>query len=140
VGGVVHLRSFRSGARPHPGRLDRLRSNALDDALARLGLTRRVVASAPTEAAALEFSRGSDLLISVPEATTRSAVADLGLVVLPLPLELPPAPIYLSWHQRYDTDHAHAHAWLRGLARTTLGASRQADSVDRNMTDRWTST
>ncbi|MEU6310647.1 LysR family transcriptional regulator [Streptomyces sp. NPDC047014] len=94
-------------------------SNAVDDALAQLGLTRRVVATAPTEAAALEFARGSDLAISVPEATTRSAVADLGLVVLPLPLELPAAPIYLSWHQRYDTDQA--HAWLRGLARGALG-------------------
>lgn len=93
-------------------------SNAIDDALAQLGLTRRVVATAPTEAAALEFTRGADLLISVPEATTRSAVADLGLVVLPLPLDLPSAPIYLSWNQRYDTDHA--HAWLRGLARTAL--------------------
>ncbi|MEU3536852.1 LysR family transcriptional regulator [Streptomyces murinus] len=93
-------------------------ANAIDDALETLGLTRRVVATAPTEAAALEFARGSDLLISVPEATTRSAVADLGLVVLPLPLELPSAPVYLSWHQRYDTDHA--HTWLRGLARTAL--------------------
>ncbi|MFG2266725.1 LysR family transcriptional regulator [Streptomyces sp. NPDC048720] len=92
--------------------------NALDDALERLGLTRRVVATAPTEAAALEFARGCDLLISVPEATTRSTVADLGLAVLPLPLELPLAPVYLSWHQRYDTDLA--HAWLRGLARTAL--------------------
>ncbi|MET7456798.1 LysR family transcriptional regulator [Streptomyces sp. NPDC005574] len=99
-------------------------SNALDDALARVGLTRRVVAAAPTEAAALAFARDSDLVISVPEATTRSAVTDLGLVVLPLPLELPSAPIYLSWHQRYDTDHA--HAWLRRLAHsalTTCGAS-----------------
>lgn len=77
-----------------------------------------MVATAPTEAAALEFARGSDLLISVPEATTRSAAADLGLAVLPLPLELPSAPVYLSWHQRYDTDQA--HAWLRGLARTAL--------------------
>lgn len=95
--------------------------NSLDDALARLGLTRRVVATAPTEAAALEFARGSDLLVSVPEITTRSAVAALGLAVLPLPLELPSAPVYLSWHQRYDTDHA--HAWLRGLARTALTMS-----------------
>src|SRR3954467_15407192 len=31
-------------------------SNAVDDVLARLGLTRRVVATAPTEAAALEFA------------------------------------------------------------------------------------
>ncbi|MFE1951628.1 LysR family transcriptional regulator [Streptomyces sp. NPDC059524] len=93
-------------------------SNALDDALAQLGLSRRVVASAPTEAAALEFARTTDLLLCVPEATTRSAVTDLGLAVLPLPLELPPAPVYLSWHHRYDTDPA--HAWLRGLARTAL--------------------
>ncbi|MEV7561847.1 LysR family transcriptional regulator [Streptomyces sp. NPDC089795] len=94
--------------------------NALDDALARLGLTRRVVATAPTEAAAFAFARDSDLVISVPEAITRSTVADLGLVVLPLPLELPSAPVYLSWHQRYDNDNA--HAWLRGLARDALTA------------------
>ncbi|MER8185853.1 LysR family transcriptional regulator [Kitasatospora sp. NPDC094015] len=94
--------------------------NALDDALARLGLARQVVATAPTEAAALEFARDSDLLVTVPEATTHRAVTDLGLAVLPLPLELPSAPIHLSWHQRYDTDPA--HTWLRGQARTALTA------------------
>lgn len=92
--------------------------NALDDALSRLGLTRRVVAAVPTEAAALAFARESDLVVSVPETTTRSAVDDLGLAVLPLPLELPTTPVFLSWHQRYDTDNA--HAWLRGLARDAL--------------------
>ncbi|WP_371554201.1 LysR family transcriptional regulator [Streptomyces longwoodensis] len=92
--------------------------NALDEVLARLGLTRRVVATVPTQAAALEFVRGSDLLICVPEATARAAAADLGLAVLPLPLDLPLAPVYLSWHQRYDTDPA--HRWLRGLARSAL--------------------
>ncbi|MGW1268728.1 LysR family transcriptional regulator [Streptomyces sp. NPDC002491] len=95
--------------------------NALDDALARLGLSRRVVASAPTEAAAFAFVRGSDLLVTAPESTTRSAAADLGLTQLPLPLELPSAAVYLSWHQRYDTDPA--HVWLRDLARTALTAS-----------------
>ncbi|MET9350659.1 LysR family transcriptional regulator [Streptomyces termitum] len=92
--------------------------DAVDEALARLGLTRRVVAAAPTEAAALEFARGSDLLVCVPEATTHAAVTELGLTALPLPLALPPAPIYLSWHQRYDTDQA--HTWLRDLARAAL--------------------
>ncbi|MEU8433887.1 LysR family transcriptional regulator [Streptomyces sp. NPDC029216] len=95
-------------------------SNALDEALARLDLSRRVVATAPTEAAAFAFARDCDLVLSVPEATTRSAVTDLGLVVLPLPLELPAAPVYLSWHQRYDTDNA--HAWLRELARNALAS------------------
>ncbi|MEU3405407.1 LysR family transcriptional regulator [Streptomyces sp. NPDC006670] len=100
--------------------------NALDKALAPLGLSRRVVATAPTEAAAFAFARDCDLVISVPEAVTRSAVADLGLVVLPLPLELPSAPVYLSWHQRYDTDGA--HAWLRGLARDALASATAAPS------------
>lgn len=93
-------------------------ANILDDALARLELTRRVVVTAPTESAAFEFARGSDLVVTAPEATSRSAAADLGMVVLPLPLDLPPAPVYLSWHQRYDTDPA--HIWLRTLARTSL--------------------
>ncbi|MFJ6671443.1 LysR family transcriptional regulator [Actinosynnema sp. NPDC091369] len=92
--------------------------NALDDALARLGLTRRVVASAPTETAAFAFVRRTDLVVTVPELTARPAAADLDLVLLPLPVELPPAQVHLSWHQRYDTDRA--HAWLRGLARTAL--------------------
>ncbi|MFF0157993.1 LysR family transcriptional regulator [Streptomyces sp. NPDC005263] len=94
--------------------------NALDDALERLGLTRRVVATVPTDGAAFEFVRGSDLLVTAPESTTRSAATALGLTLLPLPLEVPPAAVYLSWHQRYDTDPA--HVWLRDLARTALGA------------------
>lgn len=96
------------------GRLD----NALDEALARLGLARRVVAAVPTEAAAFAFVRGTDLLVAVPGST---AVADPDLVPLPLPLDLPPARVYLSWHQRYDTDRA--HAWSRDLARTALAGT-----------------
>lgn len=93
-------------------------NDAVDDVLTELGPIRRVVAAAPTEAAAPEFARGSDLLVCVPEATTRSAVTALGLAVHPLPLELSSAPVYLSWDQRQDTDQA--HIWLRDLARTTL--------------------
>lgn len=92
--------------------------DSVDGALAQLGLTRRVVATAPTEAAAFQFARESDLLVTSPEATTRSAAASFGLVLLPVPLELPPAPVFLSWHQRYDTDRA--HAWLRDLAGSAL--------------------
>ncbi|MCE6995044.1 LysR family transcriptional regulator [Saccharothrix sp. S26] len=93
-------------------------ANALDDTLARLGLTRRVVAAVPTEAAAFAFARESDLVVTVPEATARATAAGPDLALLPLPLDLPPAPVYLSWHQRHDTDPA--HAWLRDLARAAL--------------------
>jgi DNA-binding transcriptional LysR family regulator len=88
-------------------------SNTIDDELARLGLPRHVVASAATEAAAFAFVRSKNLLATVP---TPTAAEDLAL--LPLPLESPPAAVFLSWHQRYDTDPA--HAWLRDLARTAL--------------------
>lgn len=96
-------------------------TNLIDDELARLDLTRRVVASVPTEYAAFEFVRGSDLLVTVPEASARTAASDLALAVLALPLDLPSAAVYLSWHQRYDTDPA--HTWLRDLARTALATS-----------------
>lgn len=92
--------------------------NALDDAFAELGLTRHVVAAAPTEAAAFAFARDSDLLITVPDITMRPAATAFGLTALRLPIELPPAPVHLSWHQRYDSDPA--HLWLRDLARTAL--------------------
>ncbi len=72
-----------------------------------------MVAAAPTEAAAFAFARDSDI-------TMRPAATASGLTVLRLPIELPPAPVHLSWHQRYDSDPA--HVWLRDLARTALRA------------------
>ena len=100
-------------------------SNPVDDALAELGLSRRVVATAPTGAAAIAFVRDSDLVITGPAYTPRVMAEDFGLAVLPLPLDLPPAPVYLSWHQRHDTDEA--HAWLRGLAKAALAGATHGD-------------
>ncbi len=93
--------------------------NTFDDAFAQLGLTRQVVAAVPTEAAAFAFARDSDVLLTVPDITVHPAATAFGLTALRLPIELPPAPLYLSWHQRYDGDPA--HMWLRDLARIALG-------------------
>ena len=45
----------------------------------------------------------------------------LGLQVLTIPLELPPLPIYMIWHEmrRHDT----AHRWLREFVMVELHAS-----------------
>ncbi|MEV4923766.1 LysR family transcriptional regulator [Streptomyces roseoverticillatus] len=92
--------------------------NRIDDALTALGHERRVIASAPTTATALQLARDTDLVVALPDAATRSARHQLGLITLPLPLDLPEVPLHLLWHQRYDNDPA--HAWLRETATRTL--------------------
>jgi len=90
----------------------------LDELLAGMDLERRVVVSAPTSSSALQFVHDSDLVVTLPELAVRTVAAGHGLTVLPLPIDLPPVPLYLSWHQRYDNDRA--HIWLRGKAHAAL--------------------
>ncbi|MFJ9343011.1 LysR substrate-binding domain-containing protein [Streptomyces sp. NPDC101733] len=92
----------------------------IDDALTTRGTERRVIAAGPTSAFALQLALGTDLVVTLPDAVTRAARDQLGLVTLPLPLPLPDVPLYLLWHQRYDDDRA--HAWLRETAAETAGA------------------
>lgn len=92
----------------------------IDDALATHGNVRRVIAAGPTAAFALQLALGTDLVVTLPDAVTRAARDQLGLVTLPLPLPVPDVPLYLLWHQRYDDDRA--HAWLRETAAETVQA------------------
>ncbi|UUY46106.1 LysR family transcriptional regulator [Streptomyces yangpuensis] len=92
----------------------------VDDALTTHGLERRVAAAGPTAAFALQLVLDTDLVVTLPDAVTRAARDQLGLVTLPLPLQLPEVPLYLLWHQRYDDDLP--HAWLRDLATETVQA------------------
>ncbi len=98
-------------------RRGRLR-DPIDDALADKGFTRRVVASAPTTTAALEFIRQSDLVAAVPSSVAGRCATDFGLLSLTIPLKLPSTKIILNWHRRNDTDLA--HAWLREQTRNIL--------------------
>ena len=85
----------------------------IDDALAEKHLSRRVVAAAPTTAAALWMVRESDLVATVAERLCRASADALGLQMFELPFELPALRVSQAWHHRYDADPA--HAWLRGL-------------------------
>ncbi|MEV6553038.1 LysR family transcriptional regulator [Streptomyces sp. NPDC051597] len=92
----------------------------IDNALTTRGHERRVIAAGPTAAFALQLALGTDLVVTLPEAVTRAARNQLGLVTLPLPLPVPDVPLYLLWHQRYDDDRA--HTWLRETAVETIEA------------------
>ncbi|QLJ03004.1 LysR family transcriptional regulator [Streptomyces sp. NEAU-sy36] len=92
----------------------------VDEALTAHGLERRVVAAGPTTAFALQLALATDLVVTLPDAVTRTARHQLGLTTLELPFRFPDIPLYLLWHQRYDDDRA--HAWLRDLATDTVKA------------------
>ncbi|MER6133776.1 LysR family transcriptional regulator [Streptomyces sp. NPDC001815] len=115
--GPLALEDYAAAEHITVSRRGRLR-DPIDDALEARGVIRQVVASAPTNATALQFVRHHDLVAAVPELISRPLLDDLGLRTRPLPLTTPAIPIHLAWHQRYDNDPA--HVWLRGQARTAL--------------------
>ncbi|MDF3287887.1 LysR family transcriptional regulator [Streptomyces silvisoli] len=112
--------SYASADHVTVSRRGRLR-DPVDDALEALGLARRVVASAPTTAAALRMVAAGDLMSAVPMVLADAGLAAAGLRTLPLPLDLPPVPLVMSWHHRYEGDPA--HAWLRARVREALAGA-----------------
>jgi DNA-binding transcriptional LysR family regulator len=89
----------------------------IDDALAALGLQRRVVATTSGYVAALALVRGTDLIACVPERHTANLRADLH--ALELPFATPELSVSLFWHPRFQADAA--HVWLRGVVMRCCG-------------------
>ncbi|MEV5438525.1 LysR family transcriptional regulator [Streptomyces sp. NPDC052682] len=89
----------------------------VDEALAALGLERRVVGSVGTFPASLFVLRDTDLT-GLINARSGPLAAALGLVTFEVPLPLPPLSVGLAWHPRHDADPA--HAWLRDAVRGIL--------------------
>ncbi|WP_290052022.1 LysR family transcriptional regulator [Amycolatopsis solani] len=90
----------------------------IDEVLAAEGLHRRVVAAVATLATALQTAARGDVLVTCTEVLGRPLVDAFGLITRPLPAHSPPAPISCTWHQRYDSDPA--HAWLREQVTASL--------------------
>ncbi|MFD8216880.1 LysR family transcriptional regulator [Streptomyces sp. NPDC059697] len=117
--GPLSLERYAAAEHLTVSRRGRLR-DPIDDALTTCGHERRVVGAAPTAAFALQLAPNTDLVLTLPDAVTRAAREQLGLITLPLPLQMPAIPLYLLWHQRYADDRA--HTWLRDLATETVQA------------------
>ncbi|WP_204049779.1 LysR family transcriptional regulator [Microbispora siamensis] len=83
----------------------------IDEALASLGLTRRVVASVPTFSVALLMAAHTDLVARCGRSLHAPLAQRLDLAVFDIPLDLPRLPVTQTWHARHDADPA--HRWLR---------------------------
>lgn len=84
------------------------RAGPVDEALARLGLVRRIAAIVPGFPDALRLARQSVLVALVPRSCLNS---DQELVGFPLPVATPGIIVSTMWHPRCDADPA--HRWLR---------------------------
>lgn len=85
----------------------------VDEALGRLGLTRRIAVTVASFSEALALARGSDLIADVPERYT--ARLREGVTTVALPFEMPGHTVSMLWHPRLDADPA--HRWLRACVR-----------------------
>ncbi|WP_138465731.1 LysR family transcriptional regulator [Poseidonocella sp. HB161398] len=83
-------------------------SGPVDDALAELGLVRRVLAVVPGFPDALEIARTSDLLAQVPSSVLPPDMAEIAL-----PVAVPGITVSALWHPRLDADPA--QRWFREL-------------------------
>ncbi|WP_413251766.1 LysR family transcriptional regulator [Streptomyces spectabilis] len=111
--GEVTPRRFAAADHLTVSRRGRL-AGPLDVALAERGLKRRVVGNVGTYPASLFILLRTDL-VGLGTGWMRPLTDELGLVGLPIPLELPPLSLAMAWHPRHDADPA--HAWLRGCVR-----------------------
>jgi len=101
---------------PYPG------SGVVDDALARLGRTRRVTLAIPYFMAASAILEQTDHLVTLPDGLAEQLVRGRRLASFEPPLRLPTARVFAIWHERFD--HEPGARWLR---ERLLAAARELD-------------
>ncbi len=85
----------------------------LDYKLAEQGLTRDIAMYVPDFNSAASLCTHTDLVFTAPSHFANYIAAQLDLVVLPLPSELPAMAYTLFWHQHQEKDLG--HSWLRQI-------------------------
>jgi DNA-binding transcriptional LysR family regulator len=100
----------------------------IDTVLAQKGLTRELAVLAPHFASVPFIVARSDLIATVPRRLAARFSKALKLQILPMPFTLPPFRLSMLWHERVDSDPA--HAWLRGLVVETVNEQVGASAVE----------
>ena len=112
VEGKMTPSRFAAARHVHVSRRDN-DNGPIDDALASLGLERRIATIVGGFSAALALARVTDLVACVHERHTGNLFA--GMQSFAIPLALPHFTVSLLWHPRLEGDMA--HRWLRGCVR-----------------------
>lgn len=94
------------------------RGREVDDALARLGLTRNIQLTVPYYSALIAVVENGDCVATVPRRLAQYHAGKSALDIFELPLELPKFEIRLHWHTRVDNDPGVAA--LRAMIHDTL--------------------
>ena len=84
---------------------------AVDEALAKLKLKRRIVLTTPGFLAVPFVVRRAPVITTMPSRLARYFADAFGLATSPPPIELPTFTISLLWHGSFDQDQG--HVWLR---------------------------
>jgi DNA-binding transcriptional LysR family regulator len=85
----------------------------VDDALAALGMVRRVAIRTPSFLTAPLLAAGSDLLLTAPSRMLVPLAARFRLRIFPPPVEVQGFRAHVAWHPR--AQHDEAHRFFRGL-------------------------
>lgn len=93
-------------------------AKALDAALSRAGIRRRIQLTVSSPYAALMATARSDLVATVPTRLAQSVQSSLRLATFKLPIAVAAERIVLSWHPRFTGDAG--HAWLRSYLKDVL--------------------
>jgi DNA-binding transcriptional LysR family regulator len=91
----------------------------VDQALAALGLKRRIVLTVNQFATAGRVVSASELLAVLPESFVEATGAASALAIREIPLAMDPVHVEMVWHLRRDADAA--HRWLRRQVREAAG-------------------
>jgi DNA-binding transcriptional LysR family regulator len=83
----------------------------VDEALEKLGLTRKIALVTPRFVAVPFLVAGAAVITTMHARLARYFADELGLSLSPPPVELPQLTTSLLWHASYDKDPA--HIWLR---------------------------
>ncbi|WP_431236043.1 LysR family transcriptional regulator (plasmid) [Mycolicibacterium psychrotolerans] len=116
-GGPIDAVRFAAAQHIGVSRRGRLRG-PIDDALARLGLTRHIAAVVPSHTSAMQMASSTDLLTVTAGDPAAGSAHHMGLRSFQIPLPLPDLDVGIAWHPRNDADPA--HRWFRRLLASTV--------------------